>query len=133
MATNQISRLKPSILQTDKDSYAALETIEGYNPANFQYAIAALIAANEDLNAAEQLEAQANVAATTARINAMTKEWEFHKLILGAKDQVLAQFGRDSDEVKAVGLKKKSEYKPRGRKVSTGGASQQEAHVDPSR
>jgi len=31
--------------------------------------------------------------------------------MLGAKKQVLAQFGDDSDQAQAVGLKKKSEYK----------------------
>jgi hypothetical protein len=39
--------------------------------------------------------------------------------MLGAKDQVVAQFGRDSTEVQAIGLKRASEYKPRQRK-STG-------------
>jgi hypothetical protein len=37
-------------------------------------------------------------------------EWEFHNLMLGVKDQVIAQFGKDSTQVQAVGLKRKSEY-----------------------
>jgi hypothetical protein len=37
--------------------------------------------------------------------------------VLGAKDQVIAQFGRDSNEAQAVGLKKKSERKPPARKA----------------
>ena len=36
--------------------------------------------------------------------------------MLGAKDQVVAQYGRDSNEVQSVGLKKASEYRPRARK-----------------
>jgi len=31
--------------------------------------------------------------------------------VLSAKDQVIAQYGRDSNEAQAVGLKKKSERK----------------------
>ena len=46
---------------------------------------------------------------SSSRLNG--REWEFHNLILGAKDQVTAQFGRDSNEVQAVGLKKASERK----------------------
>ena len=39
------------------------------------------------------------------------KERAFHNAMLGTKKQVVAQFGENSDEVQAVGLKKKSEYK----------------------
>ena len=39
--------------------------------------------------------------------------------VLGVKDQVTAQFGRDSNEVQALGRKKPSEYKPRARKPKT--------------
>jgi hypothetical protein len=38
--------------------------------------------------------------------------------MLGAKDQIVAQFGRDSNEAEAVGLKKKSEYKTRTRRAA---------------
>jgi hypothetical protein len=38
----------------------------------------------------------------------------------GAKDQVAAQFGKDSNEYQSLGLKKKSEYaKATGRKAKT--------------
>jgi hypothetical protein len=46
---------------------------------------------------------------------AVAKEWAFHNLVLGAHKQVVAQFGDDSDEVQAIGLEKKSEYKAPGR------------------
>jgi hypothetical protein len=41
----------------------------------------------------------------------MSAERDFHNAILGAKDQVKAQFGKDSNELQALGLKKASEYK----------------------
>jgi hypothetical protein len=47
----------------------------------------------------------------------VARERGFHGLILGAKDQIIAQFGRDSNEAQAVGLKKKSERKPPARKA----------------
>jgi hypothetical protein len=40
--------------------------------------------------------------------------------MLGVKDQVIAQFGKDSNEVQAVGLKKKSEYSRPQRRAKKG-------------
>jgi len=123
MAKNQTTRLKPSILQADEDGFAALENITAYAPANPAYAIAAITTAQTALEEARDAEAQAEAAAATARDRAVAKEWEFHNLMLGVKDQVIAQFGKDSDEVQAVGLKRKSEYKSPSRGSKTNGAS----------
>jgi len=56
------------------------------------------------------MERQASAA--TAAAHAMTRSRR------GAKGQV-AQFGTDSNEAPAIGLKKKSEYKTRTRKTPT--------------
>ncbi len=63
------------------------------------------------MEAAQLAETQAEAALKAARDAANAKEWAFHNAILGAKKQVIAQFGVDADEVQAIGLKKKSEYK----------------------
>ena len=117
MAKDESRRLSPGVVETDKASFAALQAIAGYAPANPTYALAAITSAKTELEAAQQAEAQALAAAASARDNATAKEWAFHNLVRGAKDQVVAQFGRDSNEVQAVGLKKASEYKPRKRKT----------------
>ena len=44
--------------------------------------------------------------------------------MLGSRDQVVAQFGKDSNEVQAVGRKKVSEYKKPVRKKAGGSAKQ---------
>jgi hypothetical protein len=119
---NQATRLRPAQIQADRDALAALQAVAGYAPANPAYAMAALTAAQASLNAAQQAEAQAVAAAATARDNAVAGEWAFHNLMLGVKDQVIAQFGKDSNEVQAIGLKKKSEYsrpKTRAKREST--------------
>lgn len=116
---NQTTRVRPAQIQMDKDSFAALQAITGYAPANPAYALAAITAAQASLAAAQAAEAQADAAAAAARDNAVAREWEFHDLMLRAKDQIVAQFGKDSNEVQAIGLKKKSEYsrpKPRAKK-----------------
>jgi hypothetical protein len=62
------------------------------------------------MSGARDAETQA-AALASARDKATAKEWEFHNTILGVKDQVMAQYGRNSDEVQALGLKKASERK----------------------
>jgi hypothetical protein len=117
MAKDQSKRLKSNLLEADKASAAALQTIADYAPANQTYTIAALSAAQAALDAAQRQEAQTAAAAAAARDEAVAREWEFHNLILGAKDQVVAQFGRDSAEVQSVGLKRASEYGARARRA----------------
>lgn len=121
MAKNESKRLRPAQVQTNKENFAALKGIQNYTPANPAYSVPALTAADTELNNATQLEAQTAAAAAAARDDAVAKEWAQHNLMLGARDQVVAQFGRDSNEAQAVGLKKKSEYKSPGRKSKKGG------------
>jgi hypothetical protein len=119
MAKDETKRISPSVLEADKAAYAALQAVAGYAPANPTYAKTAIASANTDFLAAQTAETQAAAAAANARDAAVAKEWQFHNLILGAKDQVIAQFGRDSAEAQSLGLKKPSEYKSRARKAKT--------------
>lgn len=52
-----------------------------------------------------------------ARDKMVALQWKQHEWVLGARDQVAAKFGKNSDQYAATGLKKKSEHKkggPRG-------------------
>ena len=69
------------------------------------------------------LEAQAQAALDAARDDATAAEWTFHNAILGAKDQVKAQFGDDSNEYAGMGLTKKSERQSPSRADSVEAAS----------
>jgi hypothetical protein len=120
---NQTRRIKPELLSADEDGFAALQAIALYEPANHAYALPLIASAHGLLQSARTEEAQAVAALGTARDIAVAKEWEFHNLMLGAKDQVMAQFGRDSNEVQALGLKKASERKTPRRKKTEGGTS----------
>lgn len=111
MAKNETRRLVPAVVQQDKDAFAALQAVGGYSPANSAFTIAKAQAALTNVNSAQQSYAQALAAFESAKDDVIASEWAFHNLILGAKDQVVAQFGHDSNEVQAVGLKRKSEYK----------------------
>jgi hypothetical protein len=39
MAKNETKRIKPALLQTDKECFAAIETLGGYSPINARYAL----------------------------------------------------------------------------------------------
>ena len=116
MAKNETKRLKPQFISEDTTAYQAWQAIPGYQPNNPEYAATVVRSNRADLEAAQLAEAQAKAAFDAARDNVVKAEWSFHNLMLGVKDQVASQFGRDSNEYQALGLKKKSERKPPARK-----------------
>jgi hypothetical protein len=117
MAKNETKRLRPQSLQEDRDAFVALQANTNYKPANVAYEVTAIVAAQTAMNDAQQAETLADAALAAARDSAVAKEWEYHNLMLGAKTQVKAQFGEDSNEVQSMGLKKKSEYRSPKRKA----------------
>jgi hypothetical protein len=117
---NGTKRLRPAQISEDEDVLAALKAIPNYAPANPAYALAAVERAYEELKAAQAAEVQAEAAYLGARDTAVGKEFALHELIQGVKDQVTAQFGRNSNEVQSIGRKKSSEYKPRTRSSKQG-------------
>ena len=60
---------------------------------------------------AQQAEIRAQQTLATTHDAATTAEWAFHEGVLGAKAQVIAQYGNDSLAVQAIGLKKTSDRK----------------------
>lgn len=113
---NRTKRLRPAQIEADRASFAALQGVVDYSPANPAYSTGAITRMYEEMQSAQRAEAQAEAALAAARDNAVAKEWAFHDSVLGSKDQVVAQFGRNSNEVQALGLKKASEYKAPQRK-----------------
>jgi hypothetical protein len=65
----------------------------------------------DGMNAKRSTETQAQATAAAARDDATASEWEFHNAVIGMRDQVTAQYGRDSNQAQAVGRKKSSERK----------------------
>ncbi len=117
MARDQSRRLKPAALQSDETCLAALQAMTAYVPLNPAYTIEAIQATRREVDVLRQAESEALAAAAAARERAVAIEWEFHNLILGAKHQVIALFGVDSDELQSLGRKKRCEYKTPGRKA----------------
>jgi hypothetical protein len=116
MARNQSKRLPPVKIEANESCFAALQAIISYTPINPAYSLDAVRNAHAELENLRRVEVRAAAAMAAAREGAIAKEWEFHNLMLGVKEQVIAQFGKDSSEVQALGLKRKSDYKPPTRK-----------------
>ena len=119
MAKDETKRLKPELISEDTTAYQAWQAIPGYQPNNPDYAAAVVKSNRTDLESAQLAEAQAKAAFDAARDNVVKAEWSFHNLMLGVKDQVIAQYGKDSDQVQSLGLKKKSERKAPARTKKT--------------
>jgi hypothetical protein len=112
MAKNQTIRIRPAVLLADRESLAGLQAVSGYAPSNPSLSTSALNTLKTELDAAQAAEANADALAAAARDDATAKEWAFHNAVIGMRDQVMAQFGRDSNEAQSVGRKKGSERKP---------------------
>jgi len=120
MAKKKLARLSQRILQKDREIAEAVLDLKDYTPANKDFTADRLREALGRLEEAEAAEAAAQEAAAKAREEAVRLEAEFHDLILGAKRQVIAQYGDDSDEITVLGMKKKSERRyGRPRKADT--------------
>ncbi len=98
-------------LHDDRAALQAITDMGDYAPANTAYSTAALQELEDALTQAEQDEIRARRALDVARDRAVAAARRFHEAIIGAKAQVIAQYGNDSPEVEAVGYKRKSERK----------------------
>jgi hypothetical protein len=116
MAKDQTRRLAKSILQADKDAFNALKAIEDYKPANENYSVARIEASRVAMEERQAEEAQAKAAWDGARDLATAAEWEYHNNMLGAGDQVAAQYTKNSNQYQSLGKKKPVEYKAPNRK-----------------
>jgi hypothetical protein len=104
-------RLSPYLINQDVDSFNGLNTIANYTTPRAQATPAALQQAYQTMLAQQQIETEKLALYRAASDAARLAEWEFHNAVLAMKEVVRGQFGSDSNEAQAVGLKKKSERK----------------------
>ncbi len=118
MAHDQTRRLTLRQMQEDLDALAALKTMTGYTPANAAFTLDKVTAQETKTRGAQEAETQADAALKARRDQAVAEEWAMHNVILGVKAQVRAQFGDDSDQIQALGMKKASERQKPTRRAS---------------
>lgn len=115
MAERTTVALKRQTIQKDVSGLNSLKGIAGYNPSNKDYELSKLTIKYNNMLAKQEMAVQKEAEFKAARDEKVLAEWEFHNMMIGAKQQVIAQYGSSSNEVQALGLKKKSEYKTRSR------------------
>jgi len=111
MAHDHTKTLKPSIIAADRDSVAAVQNITDYAPANRDYGTQSLLDAQAEMDAKATAAAQAEADFKTARDEATAAAHRFHNKVVGMRDSVGAQYGKDSNQFQMVGRKKTTEYK----------------------
>src|SRR4051812_23498542 len=98
MAKNQTRRLSSVVLDADREAFDALQGITNYAPANPAYATVTIKAARDHMDDAQRETTQADAEAAAKRDALIAARSDFHDAMLGAKVQVEAQFGSNSDE-----------------------------------
>ncbi|MBS1797283.1 MAG: hypothetical protein JSS81_25885 [Acidobacteria bacterium] len=97
-------------LRDDLESFAAMQGISGYSPANSAFDAHTGAELKARMEASQTREVQEKAGWKASRDRKVSDEWEFHDFVRNMRTQIKAQFGENSDELAAVGLKKKAEY-----------------------
>jgi hypothetical protein len=113
---NTTNRLRPQLISQDVSSLHGLQTISTYDTSRADASIANIQQAYQAMLAQQQAETEKLTLYRAAADAARLAEWEFHNAILAMKEVVRGQYGSDSDQAQAVGLKKKSDRKRPSRK-----------------
>ncbi|BAY21631.1 hypothetical protein NIES2100_13870 [Calothrix sp. NIES-2100] len=111
-------RLRPQLISQDITSWHGLQTVSTYDTTRADASVARIQQAYQAMLAQQQTETEKLALYRAAADAARLAEWEFHNAILAMKEVVLGQYGSDSDQAQAVGLKKKSDRKRPSRKKS---------------
>jgi hypothetical protein len=103
--------VSPPTLAADHVTVIALQGMVDYQPMNPAYSIAQILQMQATLAQAEQAAKAAEVALAEARAVRAETSHIYHDLVVGARVQVMAQYGPDAPAVSLVGLTRKSERK----------------------
>lgn len=125
MALDHSKPLKPSIIAADRESVAAVQGITDYAPANSDYTTQSLLAAQAEMDAKAVAAAQAEAAFKTARDEAIVAAHRYHNKVVGMRDSVGAQYGKDSNQFQSVGRKKTTDYRKPTRRAPAASKTQQ--------
>lgn len=122
-AQDTTRRLRPQVISQDISSLHGLQTISTYDTSRANTSVANLQQAYQAMLTQQQAETEKLTLYRAAADAARLAEWEFHNAVLAMKEVVRGQYGSDSDQAQAVGLKKKSDRKRPNRKKSVAVAS----------
>ncbi|MDZ8107422.1 MAG: hypothetical protein RM338_17635 [Nostoc sp. DedQUE12a] len=116
-AQDKTRRLPPQAISQDVTSWHGLQTISSYDTSRTDASVDKLQQAYQAMLAQQQAETEKLTLYRAALDAARLAEWEFHNTVLAMKEVIRGQYGSDSDQAQAVGLKKKSDRKrPKSKK-----------------
>jgi hypothetical protein len=104
-------RLSPDTLTQDIQSWNGLQAIHNYQPPRSEASLESLQRAYQTMLMHQQFLVEKQAAYRAATDAVKQSEWAFHNAVLAMKDAVRGQYGADSNEVQAIGFKKKSHRK----------------------
>jgi hypothetical protein len=111
-------RLRLQVINQDVTSFHGLQTVSTYDTTRSNASAANIQQAYQAMLAGQQAETEKLALYRAAVDAARLAEWEFHNAVLAMKEVVRGQYGSDSDQAQAIGLKKKSNRKRPSRKKS---------------
>ncbi len=106
--TDTTRRLAPKRIRQDVQSFHSLSTVANYAPLRDEATEAGLEQRYQAMVESQRQETEAEIQLKASRDRARLAEWEFHEAVLAMKQTVLGQFGPNSDEIQALGYKRKS-------------------------
>jgi hypothetical protein len=113
-------RLSPNQLAELKRDFAGLKSIANYTPIKEEYKIAQIQPIEDELDNLLVEEAQIEAQLASVRDRIADKGNELVQKMNGAAQQIIAQFGDDSEELQAIGRVRKSD-RAAGRRAGSGG------------
>ncbi|MEH2355462.1 hypothetical protein [Nostoc sp.] len=116
-------RLRLQVISQDITAFHGLQTVSTYDTSRSNASVANIQQTYQAMLALQQAETEKLALYRAAVDAARLAEWEFHNAVLAMKEVVRGQYGSDSDQAQAVGLKKKSNRKRPTRKKSVAVAS----------
>ncbi|HRC77466.1 MAG TPA: hypothetical protein PLO33_17415 [Kouleothrix sp.] len=119
MNSNKRKRLPSNKVRFDLSTVLGINKLVDYTPVNSAHSAPSLSSRSDSVRDAHAAEARAAKVLLEMRAASIEAEWALHEDVLGARAQVVAQYGSDSPAVLMLGLKRKSERKRPGKRSNS--------------
>jgi hypothetical protein len=118
LTPNRNRRLPQDDIQEDRHALIGVQSLLDYAPMSSAHSVVTLVDLRHAMDETQQAEVRAVQALVAARDAAAAAEWAFHEGMLGAKAQVIAQYGPDAPVVQLLGLKRKIDRRRPARRAA---------------
>ena len=118
MAKNETKKIDKRTLQEDDDRVVVFKNMADYHPQREEFSLEKITQSDDELTAAHELVVNLTAQLEGAKDAEIAAQWKRRNRLLGGSEQVIAQFGKNSDQYQSLGYKKKSEYSSRKTKPS---------------